>query len=980
MARSVVYDGRDRFFDDLEFDNEATKEEFKKLVKLAERLARKLIGFYPKPRRNKLPPYSEIQKFYNRVIGEMVAFIKKAIIFERTDLKRVILLKRIYREKMKKLIKEFAELVEKYQKEYADPLFDSLNPIITKNPMAVPLELRMLYEWNIENIKALHNLWFMLHADEIVKELEDEEEDLELVSAFDTIENFFEKYRPVASSLIESFSSVIQRNFLDETAYLIVRDDHNRVINIGILLDEHYKLPRIDFDVIEKELFINGGRVDWPYEIRVWFKDEKHREKFPLLDVDDISIHHAYVPVRVRGVVGLLQPKYHRLWRVKVFDKDAEEGWSYRFALLPQKIYTGRGTKAKIIPSVDNIRIETQVGELQLFPEEIEKSRKASTSVKFVLEGSLVDKVLPGERYEFVAIPFYKDPAKDDEIYLYVVDVRKIDMFERFKITEEDIENFRKMKKRFEKELKEEADKLSEKMGFKIPPMIYAVLKSFAPDVRLTETSVMIKFAVLLPALKGALKGDVRNELHSLIIGEPSTGKTHIAEELTKVHPKALYVSGKSATGRGLTVSVAKDKLTGQWYASPGAIVLADGGVLIIDELDKANKEDRSNLYEALESRKVTVAKATVFKTMPARTSVIGIANPPSNVIKDITDIRALFKKAGFDPAFVSRFDIIVVALDITTYEDDIEDALSIIKRARGEKFDTPMTYDELRKYLTYAMTLEPEITDEVAIYLSKIYAEMREEARQSGNTTYMIKKRNLEGILRIATALAKLNLDDKVTKEHIDIAVAIFKYSQKIRREAEKEVKVSKRILTNQIINVILDKGITVADDRAFEEIADEVIERYNYDDSLRENILSAVSEVITKNLVKKKVVVFDDASGKWIIRLNTLRSYSNGEKPQPVKKEKPPAFLDKPREEQVRIVKREVEKAIVENKGFTTEDREAIFTAMVEKFGKISKSKIYELIDEAIQQLESEGKIELTNDGGQLKWRLKTPKGEKR
>ena len=110
-----------------------------------------------------------------------------------------------------------------------------------------------------------------------------------------------------------------------------------------------------------------------------------------------------------------------------------------------------------------------------------------------------------------------------------------------------------------------------------------------------------------------------RGDIHILLIGDPGAAKSQILRRIHLVAPKARYVSGKGASGAGLSAAVVKDEFLQGWSLEAGAMVLANRGLLCIDEMDKMNKEDASSLHEALEQQTITISKANIQPHCVAR-------------------------------------------------------------------------------------------------------------------------------------------------------------------------------------------------------------------------------------------------------------------------------------------------------------------------------------------------------------------------
>ncbi|KAG6499285.1 hypothetical protein ZIOFF_039042 [Zingiber officinale] len=278
----------------------------------------------------------------------------------------------------------------------------------------------------------------------------------------------------------------------------------------------------------------------------------------------------------------------------------------------------------------------------------------------------------------------------------------------------------------------------------------------------------------------------LRGDVHVLLLGDPSTAKSQFLKFVEKTAPVAVYTSGKGSSAAGLTASVIRDSSSREFYLEGGAMVLADGGVVCIDEFDKMRPEDRVAIHEAMEQQTISIAKAGITTVLNSRTSVLAAANPPSG---RYDDLKSTQDNIDLQTTILSRFDLIFIVKDVRMYEQDKKIASHIIKvHASGatttKSTDVAEGENWLKRYIEYCrVTCEPRLSEKAAEFLQHKYVEIRQRMRQQAHDTgkpsaIPITVRQFEAIIRLSESLAKMRLASVATEEHVKEAFRLFEVS----------------------------------------------------------------------------------------------------------------------------------------------------------------------------------------------------------
>ncbi|MFX0070864.1 MAG: minichromosome maintenance protein MCM [Candidatus Hermodarchaeota archaeon] len=411
---------------------------------------------------------------------------------------------------------------------------------------------------------------------------------------------------------------------------------------------------------------------------------------------------------------------------------------------------------------------------IQEVPEDLPPGR-IPRSVQGILTYDLVDSVKPGDRIKimgiFKSVIAQSIKGLNSTLFKTYVDVNFIDPEDKsdeyIDISKEDIKKIKELSKE---------------------PMIQKkIARSIAPSIYGRDD---LKLACALSLFGGTKKiladgASKRSDIHVLFVGDPGTGKSVILKNAVEVSPRGLYTSGKGSSAVGLTAAVIKDTDTGQMSLEAGAIVLANGGVAAIDEFDKMDTADRSALHEGMEQQTVSIAKAGIVATLKSETAIIAAANPYSG---RFNEYKSFAENTRMPPSLLSRFDLIFKVIDRPDAANDAQMAEFILNNAMVDSEETsdeteesnknlaPINAKLLKKYIKYARrNCRPLLSVEAKEYIKNFYLELRGQYDKE-DAVVSILARNLDALVRMSEAYAKMALKDEVQKENVEAVIKLFK------------------------------------------------------------------------------------------------------------------------------------------------------------------------------------------------------------
>lgn len=434
----------------------------------------------------------------------------------------------------------------------------------------------------------------------------------------------------------------------------------------------------------------------------------------------------------------------------------------------------------------DSFYIDTQKVEIQESPEGLRGGAQPERLVGY-MEDDISGMITAGNRVTLNGVirSVEKQDRDKSTVFETYIDVMSVEFeqheYDEIQITEEDEKTIREMSR---------DPNIFDNIVASISPTIYGMNE--------------VKGAIALQLFGGCHKEmddrtSIRGDIHVLLIGDPGVAKSQILRYMSMLAPRGIYASGKSASAAGLTAAAVKDDFgDGRWTLEAGALVLADKGLACIDELDKMTEQDRSSLHEAMESQRISVAKAGITATLQCRCSMLAAANPKFGRF-ELEGMGSITSQIDLPPALISRFDLLFVLTDKPDRVRDKDITRHILNvHRRGEVKQIPEDrvikgvntkaikdstenvkpfYDVeiLRKYVAYSKRITPVMTDDAVAAIQGSYLRIRDMGRDNGTVT--ITARQLEALVRLSEASAKLRLSNVVEESDAQRAVDLVEY-----------------------------------------------------------------------------------------------------------------------------------------------------------------------------------------------------------
>lgn len=525
------------------------------------------------------------------------------------------------------------------------------------------------------------------------------------------------------------------------------------------------------------------------------------------LRIRDLNAATVETLVIIHGIVIQAYRPYHKA--VRLFVKC--RGCSHQLTLavpawkgqaeLPQNCVAQGGAGERcpanpyvIIPELSQF-VDTQTVKIQEFPEDVPSGDMARTLMLNCSNG-FAGRLIPGDHVRVVGVHSTSNSnssrkgGSDQKSYVHVLGTEAVGGGIKERSGVKAWWNFKE---------EEEFQAMA-----KDPNILSRIFESIAPALigldDIKKSVACLLFGGTRKTLPDGAK--LRGDVNVLLLGDPSTAKSQFLKFVEHAAPIAVYTSGKGSSAAGLTAAVVRDG-NGNFALEGGAMVLADGGAVCIDEFDKMRPDDRVAIHEAMEQQTISLAKAGITAMLSSRCSVLAAANPvfgSYDVTKDTTE------QHDFETTILSRFDLIWIVKDDkdpnrdATISQHIFNLHANLMTSQQNNNQNIIPLEKLRRYIKYCRsTCHPVLTSAAAKKLENFYLEVRSAARsdtRKRRDQIPITVRQLESLVRISESLAKMSLTTAVNESHVEEAIRLFKLSTV---EAAKTVHISESLSDEQ-------------------------------------------------------------------------------------------------------------------------------------------------------------------------------------
>ncbi|KAL0233795.1 hypothetical protein PCE1_002301 [Barthelona sp. PCE] len=404
-------------------------------------------------------------------------------------------------------------------------------------------------------------------------------------------------------------------------------------------------------------------------------------------------------------------------------------------------------------------KISVQTVKLQETPEMVPVG-EMPVIVPVYLERTLCGAVQPGERVNIIGRYDIAQIRSARTVSIIAFGIRPQTVSSTKNISADEIEKFKLMS----------AD----------PAVKSRIIRSIAPAMKgLSHVKTAIAVMMFGGNRKAVSGLTIRGDINVLLLGDPSCGKSQFLKFVEACAPISVLTSGKGSSAAGLTALVKRDRDTGEFVLEGGAMVLADGGVVCIDEMDKMRGTDLVAIHEAMEQQTISVAKAGISTVLNSRCAVLGAANP---TFGSFSASHSIDDNVAFKSTILSRFDLIFFMKDEVDGKKDRALARHIMDTHSAGTTEVDLEVATLKKYIAYAKEhVHPVIDQDTAHSIRMFYTQMRQDAmhaQKNGTPAIPIAIRQLEALIRLTEAFAKMELCDVATTRHFGYAQELFRVS----------------------------------------------------------------------------------------------------------------------------------------------------------------------------------------------------------